>query len=147
MAMNGAVRDVPVSSFAEIKYTNTYGVIKRKNQKRIISISSNVLSGANEQGVVADVTNAVNNFPAPDGVSIKMGGAQEEQMETMKFLLGALMTSFLLIIIILVLQFNSVSKPLIIMTEILFSVIGTFLGFSIYKMEFSTVMSGIGIIA
>jgi multidrug efflux pump len=147
MAMNGAIRNVPLSAFADIKYSDTYGVIKRKNQKRIISISSNVLSGANEQGVVGAVTNAVTNFPVPDGVTVKMSGAQEEQMETMTFLLGALGTSFLLIIIILVFQFNSVSKPLIIMTEILFSVIGTFLGFSIYKMEFSTVMSGIGIIA
>ncbi|MFI5218389.1 MAG: efflux RND transporter permease subunit [Bacteroidia bacterium] len=147
MAMNGMVRNVPLSSFAEIKYSDTYGVIKRKNQKRIITVSSNVLSGHNEQAVVANVTNAVTNFQAPAGITVKMGGALEEQMETMTFLLGALMTSFLLIIIILVMQFNSVSKPLIIMTEILFSVIGTFLGFSIWKMEFSTVMTGIGVIA
>lgn len=147
MAMGGMVRNVPLSSFAEIKYTDTYGVIKRKNQKRIITIGSNVLSGANEQAVVANVTNAIGNFPSPDGVTIKMGGAQEEQTETMIFLLGALGTSFLLIVIILVMQFNSVSKPLIILTEILFSVIGTFLGFSIFKMEFSTIMTGIGIIA
>lgn len=147
MAMNGMVRNVPMSSFAEIKYSDTYGVIKRKNQKRIITISSNVLSGHNEQEVVANVTKAVQEFKAPEGVESKMGGAQEEQQETMKFLLGALGTSFLLIIIILVLQFNSISKPLIIMTEILFSVIGVFLGFSFWKMEFSIVMSGVGIIA
>lgn len=76
-----------------------------------------------------------------------MGGAQQEQAETMAFLFTALLVSFLLIIIILVVQFNSVGKPLIIMVEIMFSIIGSFLGFSIFKMEFSTVMSGIGIIA
>ncbi len=147
MAQGGMVRNVPVSSFADVSYTNTYGVIKRKNQKRIITIGSNVLSGYNEQEVVGNVTRAVAAFRPPEGIEARMGGAQEEQMETMLFLLGALGTSFLLIIIILVAQFNSVSKPLIIMTEILFSVIGTFLGFSIFKMEFSTVMSGVGIIA
>lgn len=147
MSMGGMVRNVPLSSFAEIKYSDTYGVIKRKNQKRIITISSNVLSGANEQAVVAEVTKAVQNYPVGEGITMKMGGAQEEQAETMTFLLGALGTSFLLVFIILVMQFNSISKPVIIMTEILFSVIGTLLGFSIFKMEFSIVMSGIGIIA
>ena len=52
-----------------------------------------------------------------------------------------------LIIMILVVQFNSISKPLIILSEILFSIIGVFLGFAIFKMEFSIVMTGIGIVA
>ncbi|MFZ7107187.1 MAG: efflux RND transporter permease subunit, partial [Bacteroidota bacterium] len=63
------------------------------------------------------------------------------------FLGWAMMTAMLLIILILVLQFNSISKPVIILIEILFSIIGVFLGFSIFKMEFSIVMSGVGIIA
>ncbi len=149
MAMNGAVRDVPLSAFADIKYSNTYGVIKRKNQKRLITISSNVLvsEGYNENAVVAEVKKDVNDFKIPDGVNIKFTGAQEDQAETSSFLGGALMTSFGLILLILVIQFNSVSKTLIIFTEILFSMIGVFLGFSIWKMEFSIVMSGVGIIA
>ena len=76
-----------------------------------------------------------------------MTGSQEEQAETSAFLGWAMMSSLLLIIIILVLQFNSISKPLIILTEILFSIIGVFIGFSLFKMEFSIVMSGVGIIA
>lgn len=147
MAAGGMVRNVPLSSFADVNYTDTYAVIKRKNQKRIVTISSNVLSGFNEQAVVAAVANEVKKFPDVDGISKKMGGAQEEQRETISFLFTALMISFLLIIIIMVTQFNSIGKPLIIMTEILFSIIGTFLGFSIFKMEFSTVMCGVGIIA
>ncbi|RYE38039.1 MAG: efflux RND transporter permease subunit, partial [Sphingobacteriales bacterium] len=43
MAMGGMIRQVPMSSFAEIDYVNTYGGIKRKQQKRIIILSSNVL--------------------------------------------------------------------------------------------------------
>lgn len=147
MAAGGMVRNVPLSTFADIQYTDTYATIKRKNQKRIVTIASNVLSGYNEQGVVASVVSAVKSFPVAPGVEVKMGGAQQEQAETMAFLFTALLVSFLLIIIILVVQFNSVGKPLIIMVEIMFSIIGSFLGFSIFKMEFSTVMSGIGIIA
>lgn len=147
MAMGGAIRNVPLSSFAEIKYSDTYGTIKRKNQKRMVTISSNVLSGYNENEVVARVQEHIKSFPETEGVSIKFTGAQEEQQETSGFLGGAMLVSLFLILLILVLQFNSVSKPLIILTEIAFSVIGVFIGFSIFKMEFSIVMSGVGIIA
>ncbi len=147
MSMGGQIRNVPVSAFADVKYSDTYGVIKRKNQKRIVSISSNVLSGYNENAVVADVQSAINNFQAPPGVTIKMTGAQEEQLETQAFLNWAMMASVMLIILILVIQFNSISKPLIILVEIGFSIIGVLMGFSLFKMEFSIVMSGVGIIA
>ncbi len=147
MAMNGMVRDVPMSAFVKIKYEDTYGVIKRKNQKRIVTISSNVLGGYNEQAVVSEVQKAAADFNPPIGVTVKFTGSQEEQAETGAFLGWAMMASIMLIVLILVLQFNSVSKPLIILAEILFSIIGVFIGFSIFKMEFSIVMSGVGIIA
>ncbi len=147
MAMNGAIRDVPLNSFADIKYNNTYGAIKRKNQKRIVTLSSNVLTGYNENAVVAQVQNELKNFKIPDGVDVRFAGSQEEQQETGAFLGNALLISLGLIFIILVTQFNSISKPLIILAEIVFSMIGVFLGFSIWNMEFSIVMSGIGIVA
>jgi len=76
-----------------------------------------------------------------------MGGEQEEQAETGAFLGGALMTSLGLIFLILVTQFNSISKPIIILSEIVLSLIGVFLGFSIFNMEISIIMTGVGIIA
>lgn len=149
MAMNGAVRSVPVSSFADIKYSDTYGVIKRKNQKRVVTVASNLLTDyqSREQEVVDNVKAAVANFPAPAGVEIKFAGSQEEQAETMAFLGNALLIALGLIFLILVIQFNSFSKPIIILTEIVFSLIGVLLGFSIFKMGFSIVMTGIGVVA
>lgn len=147
MSMGGLVRDVPLSAFAEVKYSDTYGVIKRKNQKRVVTVSSNVLTGYNENAVVQEVQKAIADFPVKQGVEVKMTGSQEEQAETGAFLQWAMMTSILLIVLILVIQFNSISRPLIILSEILFSIIGVFLGFSVWKMEFSIVMSGVGIIA
>src|SRR5204862_40791 len=73
MAMNGMIRQVPLSAFADIRYENTYGGIKRKNQKRIITLSSNVLSNFNPNEVVAKVLAQVNKFKQPEGVSIVMG--------------------------------------------------------------------------
>src|SRR6185295_9120552 len=126
------------ASFADIKYEDTYGVIKRKNQKRLITISSNVLDPAKQFETVAEVQRYVNEFRPPSGVSILMTGEQEAQAEDQAFLNGALMASILLIVLILVIQFNSFSKPLIILTEIVFSLIGFLIGFSIFKMEVSS---------
>ncbi len=147
MTMGGQVRQVPLSSLATIKYTNTFGGIKRKNQKRIITISSNVLSGFNANEIVAKINNSIPFFNAPSGVNIQLTGEQENQKETGDFLSMAMLISLMLIFLILVTQFNSISKPAIILSEIIFSVIGVLLGFSIFKMEFSIVMSGIGIVA
>ena len=147
MAMNGQIRQVPLASFADIRYENTYGGIKRKNQKRIITLSSNVLSGFNPNEVVAAIQKEINHFKTSDGILIKMGGEQEEQKETASFLGGALLVSFGLILLILVTQFNSISKPLIIFSEIFFSIIGVLLGVAIFKMDMSIVMTGVGIIA
>ncbi len=147
MGMGGIIRQVPLSSFASIDYINTFGGIKRKQEKRIIILSSNVLGDYNPNEVVAAIQTEVNEFNAPEGVEVKMAGEQEEQQETMLFLGTALMISLGLILIILVTQFNSITKPLIILSEILFSIIGVLLGVTIFRMEMSIVMSGIGIVA
>ena len=147
MGMGGIIRQVPLSSFADIDYVNTYGGIKRKQEKRIIILSSNVLGDSNPNEVVTNIQNEINQFSAPAGVQIKMAGEQEEQMETAAFLGTALLVALGLILIILVTQFNSVSKPLIILSEIVFSIIGVLLGITIFRMEMSIVMSGIGIVA
>ncbi|MEO8150981.1 MAG: efflux RND transporter permease subunit [Bacteroidia bacterium] len=147
MNMGGIIRQVPISAFTNIHYSNTFGGITRKNQTRTVTISSNVLTGFNGNATVEKVQNAVNRFHIPDGVNIKMTGEQEEQAETGAFLGRALLISLGLIFLILVTQFNSFSKPLIILTEILFSVIGVFLGNAIFGMDFSVIMTGIGIVA
>ena len=143
----GITRQVPVSSFATVRYNNTYGGIKRKDQKRIISLSSNLLTGFDQNKVVAQVQSEVNNFKASSGVSLKMGGQEEEQAETMAFLGNAGLMAIALIFLILILQFNSLSRTLIIMSEIVMSIFGVILGLAIFKTTFSMVFSGIGIVA
>jgi multidrug efflux pump subunit AcrB len=147
MGMGGIIRQVPLSSFASIDFVNTYGGIKRKQEKRIIILSSNVLSDYNPNEVVADIQSEISQFKAPSGIEVKMAGEQEEQQETMLFLGTALMISLGLILIILVTQFNSITKPLIILSEIVLSIIGVLLGVTIFRMEMSIVMSGVGIVA
>ena len=147
MGMGGIIRQVPLSSFASVDYVNTYGGIKRKQEKRVIILSSNVLGNYNPNEVVAEIQREIDQFKAPDGIQVKMAGEQEEQQETMLFLGTALMISLGLILIILVAQFNSITKPLIILSEIVLSIIGVLLGVTIFRMEMSIVMSGVGIVA
>ncbi len=147
MNMGGLVRQVPLSSFCDIQYSTTYGGIKRINQKRVITVNSNVLAGYDPNGVVTSVQKAIDAFPKPDGIEVVMTGQTEEQAETMSFLGTAMLVSLGLIFLILVTQFNSLSKPIIILTEIIFSMIGVFLGYAITGMTISTIMMGVGIVA
>jgi len=147
MAMGGAVRQVPLSSVADVEYSNSYAGIKRIDQKRVITLSSNVLGGYNPNEVVGKINTAIADIDLGDDVSVKMTGEQENQQETVDFLGTAFIAAFLLIFMILVIQFNSTGKPFIILMEIVFSVIGVLIGFSVFKMEISVVMSGVGIMA
>lgn len=144
---SGMLRQIPLSSVAKISYINTYGGIKRKNLKRLITLSSNVLSGYNANDIVAQLNKAIPGFNKKEGIEIKLTGEQEDQKESMGFLSKAMLFSLFLIFFILVTQFNSVSKTLIILSEVLLSIIGVLLGFSIFHIPFSIVMTGIGIVA
>lgn len=147
MTMGGQVRQVPLSSFAKIEYSNSYAGIKRIDQKRTITLASNVLSDYNPNAVVGQIQEAMSFFNEPDGVMINMTGEQEKQAETMAFLGSAGLIALGLIFMILVIQFNSTTKPLIILSEIILSVIGVLIGFSIFRMEISIVMTGVGLMA
>ncbi|MEO8765924.1 MAG: efflux RND transporter permease subunit [Ginsengibacter sp.] len=146
-ADQGHIKQIPISTLVDVDYTSTYGSIKRKNVKRVITLFSNVLTGFTPTDVNQKITVALNNFTKKgDGVTIAQTGEGAQQAETGAFLFKALLIALMLILLILVLQFNSVSKSVIILTEIIFSIIGVLLGFGITHMEVSVVMTGIGIV-
>lgn len=144
------IKQVPLNAVATIDYTTTSGGVKRKNVKRTIQIQSNVLNPALTAPVNKALAEKIAEFKAktkiPADVSIIQTGESEQQAETMSFLGTALLTALLLIFLILVLQFNSLSKPFIVLTEIFFSIIGVFLGYAITGMSMATIMVGVGII-
>src|SRR5262249_18882875 len=143
----GNFHNIPISSLVNIDYTSTLGSVKRKNQKRVITLKSNVLSGYTPTAVNQQLAKQIADFKKrPDGVTITQTGEGQQQAETGAFLGKALVIALATILAILVLQFNSVSKSVIILTEILFSVIGVILGFAITKMEVSVIMTGLGIV-
>jgi len=147
MGSGGAIRQVPISAFTDVRYTNTFSNIKHKQQRRVLTLGSNVIKPYNPNDVNAAILIAIKNFQKPADVIIRQGGGQEDQMEAVIFLGGALLTSFGLILIILMIQFNSIGKTLIIISEIFFSIIGVLLGVSLTGQTMAIVMTGVGIIA
>ncbi|MGE0568932.1 MAG: efflux RND transporter permease subunit, partial [Bacteroidia bacterium] len=147
MNMGGILRSVPLSAFCNVRYETTYGGIKRKQNKRVVTLSSDVLEGYNPNNVVAQVEKAAKGFQSKGSVEIEFTGQQEEQQETAGFLNNAMLISIGIILMVLVIQFNSIGKPILILSEIFLSTIGVFLGTAIFKMDMSIVMTGIGIVA
>lgn len=143
----GKLKSIPLSSVATVKYQNTYGGINRKDLKRVITLSSNLLSGYTSNEVNARIKDVLVNFTRPQGTEISITGEQQDQADNMLFLGQAMFLSLCLVLFILITQFNSLSKPVIIISEVIFSIIGVLLGFTIFGMDFSVIMTGMGVVA
>ncbi len=144
------VKSIPLSAVTTLDYTNTTGAVKRKNIKRTIQLQSNVLDPTMVAKINKELQLKIDDFKQktkiPADVNIKLSGQSEQELETQKFLGTALLIALGMIFLILVLQFNSLSKPFIVITEIFFSVIGVLLGYAITGMTIATIMMGVGIV-
>lgn len=147
MNMGGVLRQVPLSTVADISYSTTFSQINRKDAERIITLSSDVVAGYNPTEINQQILQVVNQLELPQGYKIRQGGEQEEQQAAMGFLSAAFGIALMLIYLILVAQFNSIVKPIIIFATIVLSLIGVLLGFMLFGKTFSVIMSGVGIIA
>jgi multidrug efflux pump subunit AcrB len=149
MNMGGVLRSVPMAALADIKYTNTFGGVRRQDLERIVTISSNITAEyqPKQTQVVNAVKAALTQIPPQEGVMIGFAGEDAEFIDAVSFLGRSLVISIFIILIILVTQFNSIGKTLIIMTEVVFSIIGVLLGMAIFNMDFSVIMMGVGIVA
>jgi multidrug efflux pump subunit AcrB len=144
---SGVLRQIPLSVVAHVDYVNSYGQINRLNLKRVVTLSSNVLDGYNANVINAQLRKAIPQFSKSSSVDIRITGEQEDQQESMVFLSKAMLLALFLIFFILITQFNSLSKTIIIISEVLFSLIGVLLGYMIFGMTISIIMTGMGIVA
>jgi multidrug efflux pump subunit AcrB len=147
MVAGGAFRQIPISTLATIRFENAYSSINRKNQERVVTLSSNVLTDYNANEIVGEINQVLASMETPTGYVIKTGGEQEDQKETGDFLGIAFAMALGMIFLILVTQFNSISKPFIIFGTVALSLIGVLLGFALTHMTISIVMTGVGVIA
>nr|MBP7613950.1 efflux RND transporter permease subunit [Paludibacter sp.] len=144
---SGQLRSIPLSTVATINYTSSYAGIKRLDQKRVITVFSNVLSGYSANDIVPVINREAKKFNFHEGTVVKLTGEQEDQAETANFLMMAMIIALGAIFFILITQFASVSKSLIILSEVIFSIIGVLLGVMIFNMDLVIMMTGLGVVA
>lgn len=144
---NGQIVQVPVSAVSQTEKKDTYNQIKRKNYKRIMTIYSNVLTGYNADEITKQIATELNGYNLPKGITYSFSGVQEEQGKNQSFLMYALFLAMAGITIIIVLQFNSVSKTIVILFTVLLSFSGVFYGYVIANMDFVILMTMMGIIS
>ena len=144
---NGQMMQVPISAVSETEKTYTYNQIKRKDYKRIMTIYSNVLTGYNGDEITKQIGAELKSYQLPKGITYSFSGVQEEQGKNQSFLMFALFLAMAGITIIIVLQFNSISKTLVILFTVLLSFSGVFYGYVIANMDFVILMTMMGIIS
>jgi multidrug efflux pump subunit AcrB len=143
----GKITQVPISSVARAEKSSTFSAVKRRDLDRVVTISSNVLSGYNSTEIVSKMKEMVKEYELNPGTKVLFTGQQEEQAKELDFLTTALALALFMIIIIITAQFNSISTPFIIGFSVVFSLIGVFLGLVLFNMDFIIIMTMIGIIS
>ncbi|MGR3271556.1 AcrB/AcrD/AcrF family protein [Thalassococcus profundi] len=138
---------VPISNFVTFAPSERTGNITRIDERRVVSIEANIAPGLLVNDQVTALQSELDAADLPDGVSYSFAGEAEDQAETMVFLGGAFASAILLMLVILVLQFNNFYQAFVVMSAIVFSVAGVLLGLIITGRPFGVVMGGIGVIA
>ena len=144
---SGKIKEIPIAALVKTQNSSSYSAIKHRKSIRLVTLYSDVLAGYNANEVVANVKATLLNYPLDFGVEFKFTGEIEEQEKNMTFLSNALLAALALIMLLLVFQFNSISKPIIILISIFLSFTGVFLGITLFQMPFVILMTMMGIIS
>jgi multidrug efflux pump subunit AcrB len=139
---------VPLSTIATVEYTGVMGDIVRIDNQRVVTVKANV-DETKIPGPVAraEAEKLLKDLPLPPGYKVKFTGEMQEQQESEDFLAKAFVVALFLIFFVLVSQFNSVSQPIIIMTSVILSLGGAFLGLAVFRQPFGIIMTGVGVIS
>jgi multidrug efflux pump len=138
--------NIPITSVAKIEFSGGLEAINRKDSKRVVTVSGNA-EGRLGNDVLKDVMTRLKDYKMPDGYLITYTGESEDQEEASAFLGQAFLLSLLLIFLFMVMEFNSLRTPLIIMFSVLLSLIGVFFGLLVTRTPFGIMMTGIGVIS
>jgi len=137
---------VPLSSLGHFKYQGGFGTINHVDQKRVVTITADT-EGRLSSEVLRDVQSHLAELELPSGYEIEYAGEKETEDESRIFLGKAFAIALLLVTLVLVIQFNSMMVPLIIMTTVILSLIGALMGLLICDLPFGIIMTGIGVIS
>ena len=137
---------VPLSSLGRLDYTGGRGAIQRKQQKRVVTLTGNNQDRGVDK-ILQDVKARMAAIPLPQGYTVEYTGDTEEMRDSGLFLMKAFGVASGLILVILVVQFNSLLLPLIIFFSVILSMIGVMWGLLLCQMRFGVIMTGVGVIS
>jgi multidrug efflux pump subunit AcrB len=142
-------RQVPISALANWSIDKSPGGVNRINMERVVTVRADVKPEFQANEVLNEVKEVLAPFieQMPEGVAANWTGQQQEQDDAQEFLTLAFLIALFLITFILVSQFNSIAKPLIVLTSVVMSVSGVLYGLVVFQMPFGIIMTGIGIIS
>jgi multidrug efflux pump subunit AcrB len=140
-------KHIPITAFAEVTYETGLGSITRIDSKRTVSVTADAAAGYNGAALLAQVRRRLADFPLPDGYHIDFAGESEHQEEAQAFLSDAFRVGIMLILLVLISQFTSVTVPVVIILSVLLSLIGVLTGLLVMRMPFGIIMTGVGVIS
>ncbi len=138
---------VPITNFAQIIPDHKQDTIKRLDGKRVVNIMADMEEGYNLALELPKIEQALSGLGLPDSVDFRIRGQNEEQENSSAFLQTAFLVALAVMALILITQFNSFYQAFLILSAVLFSTVGVFVGLLIFQRPFGIVMSGIGVIA
>jgi multidrug efflux pump subunit AcrB len=144
----GGGDSVMLADVAEIGVRSSEGVVKRKDLQRTVEVYADFKPGFESKvAVKTAIEAAVKAMELPPGYTVDTGSGAQEQQESTDYLLQAFLVALFLIAIVLIVQFNSLVDPLIILSAVALSIGGVFWGYALSGKTFVIIMSGIGCIA
>ncbi|SOE18241.1 multidrug efflux pump [Hoeflea halophila] len=138
---------VPISNFVTFEPTERLGIVRRVDERRVVTIEANVAPGVLVNDQITTLETKLGSADLPEGVSYSFAGEAQDQQESMVFLAGAFIAAISLMFTILVLQFNNFYHAFVVLSAIVFSIAGVLLGLIVTGRPFGVVMGGIGVIA
>ncbi len=139
---------IPLTAFADVEFTTGLGSIARIDSRRVVTVSADVAEGFNGNALLAQVQERLTAFDMPAGYHLNFTGESEEQAETNEFLFGRTFPIvIMLIMLVLITQFTSITIPIVIISSVILSFIGVFAGLMIHRTPFGIIMTGVGVIS
>ena len=138
---------VPISNFVERTANPKTDLIRHIDSQRVIIVEANMVPGELLSIELPKLQALLPSLGLDPRVNLSVKGQNEQQDESTAFLQNAFLIALFVMAIILVTQFNSFYQAFLILSAVLFSTVGVFLGLLIFQKPFGIVMSGIGVIA
>lgn len=140
-------QSIPLTAFADVSYTTGLGSIRRIDGRRVVTVTADVAAGYNGNAILATAQERLASFSLPNGYYISYTGESEDQEEAEAFLSDAFWIAIMLILLVLVTQFGSVTVPLVITSSVILSLIGVLMGLMVTRMPFGIIMTSVGVIS